>query len=520
MILALLLAFLAFLVGPLGLFHLLLGVLMFLGVPFLSLLSGDKRFARLYLWLGMWSIGRGAPTLSENGDLLWKQTSFDDLGVEKTEFGDTRKEFLDVDGALQTWLGFPFALADEVHGVLFDPRHCALGKRKYEHDLEGTSVVPATDDEASKYKVRGWMPGVFELPKDTHELVELSMARQLVDGSERSDDPQRVEKWYQYAVAPDGNRQSIARILAPVMAFLAVFAGLWLISDQMSKGGGGGPTITGSLVLLGMLGGVRDVDWRRGFATLFIVAAPIAWLALMAVVFGTVTAVFAGLAMAIGVFVLPLLTLASRPSKLLSGGLSRYIYMKLGLFGWQRPVWKWTPRRYELVEYDDLEWTDDVAWYSMLGHVVGFTYEPQAESWQKEHIDADEIAARQEQVTEPARADGGALSTDGTEERDVSGVSTNIPSGYTRWPGKRRGLYGAYVPRESRLDDDSLYVRTGIALSRLLGAATGDKTERRLNWSREKYGDGNWGLSDSTLLWATLGATVIAAGLGTWVFFL
>jgi hypothetical protein len=542
MLLALILAFLGFLLSPLGMFQFLLGLLLFLLLPIVSLLTGDKRFSHVHFWLGMWAIGRGAPTLSEHGDLLWKQMSFDDIGVETISFGGERKEFTDPDGALHQWMGFPFALAEEAHGFLFDPRHAAIGQRKHEHDQEGTGTIQVTREEWDEYQVRGWKPGVFELPKGVHELVDLSMARQLVDGSERSDDPQRVEKWYQYAVAPDGNRQSILRLMTPVIAFLATFAGIWLIWDQSSGGASAGPTITGTLFLLSGLnglrdgsggddvgtdgtGGGRDIDWRRTLSTIAIIGLPIAWMVVWFLLFGLVSTIFAGVALSMGFLFLPLLTLLARPSDVLTGGLSRYVFMKLGLFGYDQPVFKWTPRRYELEEVDDLEWTDQVSWYSMLGHTVGFTYDPSPDSFPAEHITTDELAARQERVTgetgNPVYGDGGQIITDQpAEDRTVTGTDTNIPQGYTRWTNKRRGLFGGYIPRESRLDDDNLYIRTGIATSRLIGGVTGESTERRLHWAREKYGDGNWGLSDSALLWATMGAIVLGVAFGGWIFFL
>jgi hypothetical protein len=63
-------------------------------------------------------------------------------------------------------------------------------------------------------------------------------------------------------------------------------------------------------------------------------------------------------------------------------------------------------------------------------------------------------------------------------------------------------------------------VGAGRALKRLAGAAEGEKSQKRLEWAKEKYGVNAFRMSNKALAVFTFLAVALAAGLGTWLFFL
>jgi len=252
-------ALLGFLLSFVGLFTFLGGIVLFVALPVVPKLTGEfERFANLPLWLATSTLGRFAIVVTEHDDLLLKSMSFDDLGVETMSFGDETKEFEDPAGALHHWMGLPFALADEKHGVLFDPRHAALGARKQTHDDHGETTIEATQDEYDEWGVMKWKRAVYEFP-EKHELVNLSAVRELVDGGERSEYPKRVENIYELSREPFKSGTSATRFIMVLVALLAPFAMFWLFASQSDAGTGAGTTIGfgSSLVVLATV-----VDWR------------------------------------------------------------------------------------------------------------------------------------------------------------------------------------------------------------------------------------------------------------------
>lgn len=506
LILALLMALLGFLFSFTGFFVFLLGVCLFLVLAIIPRLTGEfKRFANLHLWLATAILQRAAIVVSEHGDLLLKRMSFDDLGVEKIAFGDEKKEFGDPDDALHYWLGIPFALADEAHGVLFDPRHAALGNKKQAAKERGEYTIFATQEEWDQYGVHEWVRGVFEFPKGKHELVDLSGVRHLVDGGERAEYPKRVEKIYELSREPFKSGTSATQWIMIIVALLAPFGLMWFTASQ---GGGGGPDRTigyDSLLLLiggttGLHSRLKDVDWRRAGASVAVLLPLPAVFLLVFVFVSPLMAILSFVTLGIGFWFIPLLTILLRPSARLSTALARML-LKLGFLGYEKPVFEWTPEKYRLREYSDLDDTGNVIWYNLAGTIAGFTFKPGPESWGAEVVEHGDLEAKSELVP-----DGGEL------------PDSNIPANYRRAPQiTRASRFAAFVPK--RLKRSAYYLNTGIATGRFTDSAVGEKSLNRLLWAKEVHG-GEGGISDTSMLYAMVGCGTLSFVLGVFVFFL
>lgn len=512
----LILSIIAFLFSLPGLVSLLTGFVIFVAMPLVPKVTGQFRsFAHFHLQLGASCVSRMAIVVSEHNDLLYKQMLFDDRGVETIQFGAETKEFEDPAGALHHFKGVPFALADEVHGILFDPRHATVGKRKFDAEEQDELFVEATDSEWELYEVYGWVRGVFEMPKNTFEVVDLSKVRQLMTGIERAEYPDRVEVMYKNSRVPYAGGSGISRFFFPICAFLMTFAGIWLIASQTDDSTGAGSVIEfGVISLLLSLSPITDVV--RSFAKQI---GRVKWgvLAIHVVVLGTIPLLLLAVAivinpilaflmfatMSVGFLTVPLLTLLGQRSYRLGGWLSKTL-LKLGMMGFNRPVFVWTQRGYELREEDDL---NDVApepkWYGLFGSLVGFSFKPSEESWDNEVVDTTDLEARKEAVT-----DGG----------NSGSASTKIPSGYSRYPDLTRAVYAAFVP--SRIRRSNYYLHSGICMSRFTNAAVGDKSKRRLLAAKQKYGENAWDLSDKAVLYMTAGGGAFGAIMGVVIFFL
>lgn len=500
MILVLLFAFLQFMLSGLGFFFLMLGFVAFIISPiFFRIFGVGKGVAHFPLWLVARLMNRCAIVVSEHNDILLKRMTFDDLGVETIRFGDERKEFEDPDGALHTWKGATLALADEVSGVLFDPRHAALGARKHEADERSEGKVFATESEWEQEGISEWVKGVFEMPTD-FELVDLSDVRHLVDGGERSEYPKRVEELYKNSRQPFASGTPATKFMWPILGFLGTFGGIWLIVDQLASGDGADRTIGWAILwLLISLQPLRDVDWKH----LAKVAIPTLLLSVLVIllyaVLGLVFATIALFTFALGFFLLPIIALASKKSKLISLALARFLLI-IGFLGYDRPVFKWTPRGYEIVEHRELGDTETVTWYNLGNSLIGFTFEPTEDSWGPEVMRHSEVEDKQMR----ALADGG-------EE-------TNIPTGYVPMNMGHRGSVGAFGPK--RVRHGNYYLHSGIALARFEDSARGEKSMKRLTWAKEQYGEDDFAVSDKAVLYMTGGAMLIGIVLGTLVFLL
>jgi hypothetical protein len=493
-------ALFGFLTSLYGVFTLLVGVAMFFLLPVIPKITGQyKALSRFYLWLMAGVLGRAAFVISAHNDLLLKKMRFDDRSVETMSFDDTDKAFEDPDQARHYFYGIPFALADEVHGILFDPRHAAVGQEKARHERQDDMVVQATASERDMYGVKGWIRGVFDLDRDAHNMLDLSNVRQLVTGIERAEHPETVEEFVKLAREPYKSGTSMVRVGMIIVAMVGPFLGIGLMADQL--GGPGGRTSSigwvGSLLwLMISTSAITRDDLKRAAPVLLGVLALGGIVAGMIVFLGTVTTILAVITFLLG-FAFVFMLIRGLGSLGFPEAAGRML-LKLGLLGYDKPVFKWTPEKYVFEEYADLNTDAEPYWYGIAGSLLGFTYEPGPKSFESAHIPNKDIDSRAEIMT-----DGGA--------------STNIPAGHSRFPEQRRAVYGGFVPKSPA--DGKFYVDTGISFSAFTHAAVGIKSHRFLVRAKEKYG-GDGGLPDKTFMYLVFGSGLISTVLGVGVFFL
>jgi hypothetical protein len=507
--------------------------MLFLMLPTISMISRFKGFAGFFLKLAAFPLSRAAVVVSEHNDAMFKQMEFQNIGLEEITIDGDNKLFEDPDNSLHHWLGIPFALADEEHGVLFDPRHAAAGAKKKLIDDRGDGEYLATTEEWEEYGISKWKPAVFEFPKK-HVVANLSMVQELVDGGERSEYAERVEELYKHSRDPFGSGTSALTFLYPILGFAIPFGGIWFMASQFGVGGGGsgGSSVSfGFIALLltpfginlvdrlkgllpgggsdgdgdggndgpGLIDRIVSVDWRRIGAWACLLGSPLLILSLLVVVLGVVQAIAFVVVMLLGFAIMPLITILGKPSAAISGGLSK-LYFKLGMLGYRKPVLEWTQEKYRLREADTMDIDEsDVTWYSLFGSLIGFSFEPDERSWGAEY-QSHEMLEAEKPVT-----DGGAA------------INSNLPGTVTQ-TNIKRGTYGGYLPK--RLRDDHYYIHTGILLNRFSNSAIGEKSLRKLLEAKDEHGASNNGIADETIFKTTAIAGLFGALLGVGIFIL
>lgn len=486
--------FLATALSPFGVLAALLGFVSFLAGPLLGA-AGIRTFSNFSIWLACYILGRPAIAISEHGEPLLKKMQFDSLGVEKITFEDETKEFSDPNAALHQFMGFPFALASEPDGVLFDPRHAFLGQRKHDAQQHSEWALDASTEEWRQFEVAEWMRGVFEAPDGRNVLPDLTHVKRLKWGGERAEYSQRVEQlWEKYLAELEGDSTSSMQFIMIVVALIAPFAACWLIASQ-GGASAGGSTISGlsgsSLALL--------ASQKRQLGQVVGVAVPLAAIAGIGYLFGPGVAVAMAVLYGFGLAVVPMLAWFVRAIGVGAEGLARK-FMQFGLLGYSDPVFEWRPEGYRLADAAELDIGDDVAWYSLCGSRVGFSFEPSERSWGAEVVGADDIDSYRDDTV----ADGGQF------------TESNIPATHAPAPDFSRGRIGGFLPK--RVRDNTLYLHTGIALERFAGAAQGQKALNRLLWAKENH-DGQ-PISDRGFAYLTVGCGVFSMAAGIGVFFL
>jgi len=501
--------FLSYLLSPFGVATILIGLVTFFLFPVLGLATPFTWFNNVFLSLAALPLKRAALVVSEQDNVLFKQMSFVNIGLESITLDDTEKLFEDPDGALHHWLNIPFAFADEKHGILFDPRHAALGMRKRELEKRGESEYLATEDEYEDFGVAKWVPATLEMP-NVHELVSLSAVRELVDGGERAEYPERGEEFYKHSRDPFADKASLTKFLYPSIAFSVPFFGIWILVTQL-----GGPDQTvgyGATALLLLT--FTDVKAKLWAAGLWIKNLPwakiISAFLLLAIVVGSFTAVgmFFGPIIALSAFILwlfglslmPLFTVLSMPFGPIGGAFSK-LWFKLGFMGFRKPVFTWTPEKYVVREFDQMETAteESTEWYDLFGTVVGISYQPSPDSFGAENISHADLESRQP-VTE-----GGIADT----------IKTNLPAKYVR-SDMKRDLYGGYLPK--RVSDAHYYLNSAIAWGRFKNTAHGDKTLRKLLEAKDEHGAADDDVDEGFVFKATVGMGVFGALLGVGIF--
>lgn len=503
--LAYIFAFLQFaLFNPIGIFCFLLGVLMFLGMPVVPAVTNRLHaLARLHLWTATRMLKRAAFVITPQGDLLCKRLSPDDAGTELIEFNDTTKEFEDPTNALHWWYGIPFALADEVHGVLFDPRHAAVAMREKMLRDRDRHECPATESEQESHNVIGWQHGVYEFARNAYELVDLGAIRYLMMGSERAEHPDRVKTFYENSRIPYESGTSTARWIMLVVAIVGPFTAIWVLASQLGTPGGPDSTVSfGSLALLLSSAGMLSEDVRDRLKTVAVgsaVVVPLVGLfALLFLFVSPILAVFVYLLLGAGFWFIPIICLLfGRLSTTFADGASGLLF-RLGFVGYDEPIFEWTPQQYRVRELSRMNNADEsqAAWYGFAGQLVGFTFEPGPESWPRGVVENKELENKRADPVDPA---------------------TNVPSGLQIWDGQTRDRYGALIPK--RIRDSCYYLYSGIILEQFAYAATGEKSAERLTQAKDEFGDGT-GMAEGRFgtLMLVGGLVSFAAGIG--VFFL
>lgn len=465
--------------SPIGLFVFLLGLMQFILGPVIPRITNQfHALARLHLWLGTGMLKRGAVVVTEQGDLLLKRMSPTGIGTEKISLDGETKEIEDPAHAKSSWHGIPFALVEGVHGFMFTPQHAAMGARKREHEEQSEMVAKATAPERELYDVLGWVRGVFEFPEGTYELPDLAMVRELVAGVERGEHPQRIKKFYEYSRDPYDTGTSATQFILLLVALIGPFMAIWLMASQSST-----PTGTvgwGSSLMLALLvsgvGLTRDDLKKTGVALAVVLPLPLLFL-LVFVLTSPLYAILLFIVMGMGFWFVPILTQILKISDKAAESIAPLL-IKMGLMGYDTPIWELTNRGYRVREYSNLDSVSEerVTWHRLLGRTVGFTFTPTTESWDTEVVDRNELDAR-------AVADGGP--------------TTNIPAGHNRVPDRGRAVYGDFIP--SKLKRGCYYIATGVGMSRIAKAARGNKSHQRLLQAKEQHG-GEGGMSDRAMI--------------------
>jgi len=499
MILQILLATITFLISIWGVTTLLAGFATFFMLPMISKVSRFKIFSRFFLRLATFPLKRAAFVVSESNETYFKQLNLE-LGMLSTTLDGDTKMIEDPAQRLHHWLGIRFGLVDEEHGVVFDPRDAANGMRKKEYNDKDEGEFLATEAEWDKWGVTKWKPAVFAHPSQ-YELVDLSAVQELIDGGERSEFAERVEELYKHSQDPFGDSTAIGKFLYPILGFAGPFFGIWILKSQL-----GGPSSTVSFGVLGLLlASLGGLDIRSVFDSISVrdVAAYVALLAppllieaLLLVFLGPIMAIAVNIVFLLGLLIMPLLTLTGKASSAIGGGLSK-LYFKMGFMGYRKPVIEWTPKKYVIREYDQLDTAEQRAatWYDAFGSLVGFTFRPGKESWGAEYLSHMELESQQ-----PV-ADGGKRA-----------IESNIPQTYVRTDQMQRDSYGGFIPK--RVRDSETYVHSGIAMNRFKNSAIGEKSLRKLLEAKDEHGGGSDELSDSTVLKATTLTTIFGAVAG------
>jgi len=525
-------ALISTLISPYGMFAVASGLLLFFLLPAVPRALGIFRaFANLHLWLGARMLKRATVVVAEQGDLLLKRMRPNDVGTEEVEFQDTTKEFEDPHQAKSSWMGIPFAFADEVHGVMFSLRDGAIGRRKKRAEEKDEMVIRATESESQMYEIMAWVRGVLEFPEGRHELVNLNHIRQLMTGSERAEHPQRVKTYYQNSREPYKDGRSTAEYIMLIVALLAPFGMMFLIWQQMSgQGNVGGSTIVGTLLLaVPSLGELRDriqaVDWSAVRAAIIhavkvavvVLPLPLTFLGIGYFVNPTFSMILL-LIFAAGFLLIPLLVELLKVSDGITGTLSKTL-LKMGLLAYSKPVFEETQRGYRIREFDQLDDVDEsnIVWHTLLGRQFGFTFTPDRDMWGTELADTQRLRNERLFATESAakRTDEIRYTDGGDEVQNVSAATTNLPSGYAIVPEKQRAVYGSMVP--AKLRDGCYYLLTGVALQRFANVATGEKTMKRLEKSKEEFGEE--GDQSRGLVWAIAVLGILSLLAGIVVFF-
>jgi hypothetical protein len=244
---------------------------------------------------------------------------------------------------------------------------------------------------------------------------------------------------------------------------------------------------------------IKELPWKKIAAVFCGVTIPVAIVAGLFIFAGPVMAVGMSLGFILGFLLLPVLTVLFQPSAILAGFLSN-LYFKLGWFGFRQPVICWTPSKYIIKEYEEIDADGNVEWYDLWGHTIGFTYEPEEESWGPEVVPHRMIEAQNTQT------DGGRT------------MDSNLPAKFIRSTEIKYGNYGAFLP--NRVRDSLYYLNSHIVMERFKNSADGEKSLKKLLEAKEVHGGGEGGIDDSVVFKTSVVTGVLGLFLGLGIFVL
>lgn len=489
------------------------------------------------------SAWRPAITINDVGDLLLKQRSYnDDLNREEISVGGTTRELEDPQDRIHHFYGIPFALADEIFGVVFNPRDAAAAQRAWEHFDNATFVYP--DDSGDRYRER--VRAFFELPEGTRG-TPLSSIRHLVGGNADASAAMRVIEHYRKSQEPR-TTTATRQLLVPLGAFLmTVFVG-WMVYTQTGSSSGGGQSSTqvGYLLLLVGLPSVSEVRdrltdavaklqetfttddesekserggrnrpqeaWsslqdalderisdrgdsdggmpRRVLGVLLIGGLLVLAVELVLLTFIPLPLlVVLNLACMAGFAFLPgVAFILGRALGPIGIALSK-LYFIFAFLPYEKPtIYLTEDDEYELREAAGAGWEDEVVWFRFAKSWVGFTYENSEDAWPGRNttMPADTVAAHAD-----------TLITDGGDD----GASVG-PKGYAKTSGLSYAGHEGIVPTDP--SEKNVHVQTHHVLSWFRDVGRGETLQRAHQYAKDKYGGGERPMSDRMLLAATI----------------
>lgn len=444
----------------------------------LPLLKPHRSIGRKYLWLAMLCVKRGTLMLQEDGELNFKKIKYDPIGAEKVSIGGDTVTVTDSARALSTFAGKPFALSDEVHGVLFRVTDVIVGKRERILESQGSIIAEATRQERQEHGVAAWLRKWIRVP--TNKPVDLRDVRQLATGKERGTDPSLMKEWYKFSRIRDGTGMAFIKHLIPIAAFIVTLIAIWQISIRT---GGSAETAAPvnetarntTLSVLALAIPFRN-SWRKVLAFTIGAGISVVLYSIFGWIYLTFMIVFiVGIAIgAIGTFALVALFGVLGIGAWLSGFL-----LDMALQCYENPTFVETESDYVL-----REGSGEGPSHKLGKHRVYFEATPGAVRAR------DDYAGTAERVARPQ------------PDRTTKGSVANC---------------GYYLPAIEAKEGD-LYVWSVGALGALASGFIGNASDKRVQEAKREYGGGNLGASDTMLLYATLGALALAAIVGVFVF--
>lgn len=455
---------------------------------FIPLLSPTVAMGRRYAWLAMACVGRGVFLLQEDGELNFKRLKYDAIGEEKVKIGGEIVTLSDPARSLSSLAGKTFALGDELHGVLFRVTDAAVGQRKRGLDANGALEVAATPKERNNYEVTAWVRKWLTVPTGTS--IDLRDVRQLATGQERGVDAEYAREWYKFSRIREGIGLSVWKHLVPPAAFIVTLIAIWQIGIRMGGGGsgsgaaGGNGTTLSILAALAVPAALRDrAQWLA--AGLVVCSIPIVgYLLLGALAVWLVVAFVVGFAVGAGIAFGSVILLAL----IGAGGPFATPLLDLALYCFDEPAIVETAEGYEL-----RDGYGGGATHKLGKHRIGFRATDGA------------VTARDDYAGSASSIDRSAIDDvpDDVDDQTVAKSATG-----------RIANVGWLVPPVDR----GVLVDTAGAFGALASGFIGNATDKRIQEAKKEYGGGDLGASDTTLMWGTLAAIVIACVIGGFLF--